>query len=71
MIKAKFKCISTSTDLGDTTVQLEPVMDGSEENKSFARYTPNGKLEMDISEGTPAADFFEEGKEYYLTFNPA
>ena len=43
-------------------------MNGSEENKSFSRWTPVAYLEMWISDETPAGSFFEQGKEYYLDF---
>lgn len=71
MVKAKFKCNCVSVDEqneGNKFVTLDAVMDGSEENKSFAKYTPSGNVQINISRETPAYDFFEAGKEYYLTF---
>lgn len=42
----------------------------SEENKSFAKYTPQGEMAMTIT--NPAAiEFFEIGKPYYVDFTPA
>lgn len=65
---AKFECISVSDDseLEVKSVALWPVTDGSEENKSFSKYTPSGSLNLVISYDTPACEFFKEGKEYYL-----
>lgn len=71
-VKAKFACysIQDTTHAGgkNRKVFLSPVYGNSEENKSFAKYTPAGQLEMVIDEGTPAYDAFHPGKEYYLTF---
>lgn len=41
-----------------------------EENKSFAKQTPGGTLQMWISYETQASDAFEQGKEYYLDILP-
>lgn len=73
-VKAKFKCSGVSVDEqneGNKFVTLEAVTDGSEENKSFAKYTPNGSVQINISRETPAYDYFEGGKQYYLTFESA
>lgn len=54
-------------------VRLNPVyagQDASEEDKAFWEATPNGKLEMKI-DNPNAADFFEVGRQYYLTFEAA
>lgn len=56
---------------GDKLVILVPVTSGSEENKSFSKYTPSGKIEMYITKDTQAVDAFEVGKEYYVDFSPA
>ena len=41
-----------------------------EVNKDWSKYTPNGKLEMTVT--NPAAiEQFEIGKAYFLTFDPA
>lgn len=53
------------------TVSFSAVIDGSEENKSFAKFTPAANLQMWISYETQASDFFEKGKEYFLTFKQA
>lgn len=70
-IKAKFVCISNEQkDDQYHLVKFTAVMHGSEENKSFSRWTPSANLEMWISDETPAATVFEVGKEYYLDFTP-
>ena len=55
------------------TVTLAPVFgsygDG-EDNKTWAKYTPCGKIELGIT--NPAAiEAFELGKAYLITFEPA
>lgn len=52
-------------------VSFSAVISGSEENKSFAKFTPSANLQMWISYETQASEFFEQGKEYFLTFNKA
>ena len=69
-LKAKFLCHSVSDDGGENKqAMLMAVTTGSEENKSFSKYTPSGQLNISISKETPASDFFTEGKEYFLTFD--
>ena len=70
-VRAKFRVHSvTPTSSESQSVALHPVYSGSEENKSFSKYTPSGELRMDIS--NPALiGFFEPGKEYYLDITPA
>jgi hypothetical protein len=66
MVRAKFKCWSNN----DGVVALNAVTDGSEENKTFWKYTPSGQISMTIS--NPAAfNHFVPGKEYYVDFTPA
>lgn len=66
MIRAKFKCTSvTKHEGGSETVRMQPVTSGSDENKSWSKYTPCGVLEMTITaEG--AVGKFQPGAEYYL-----
>lgn len=73
-VKAKFKCfhIEDQSDCCQKIVSFSPVTTiGCDENKSFARYTPAGLLQLTISDDTPASDAFKKGKEYYLTIEPA
>jgi hypothetical protein len=72
-VRAKFVCngIQNFPENEQKTVSFTPVISGSEENKSFAKYTPAGNAMLCISDETEASNFFEEGKEYYLDFTPA
>lgn len=71
-VRAKVRCNSRNETPGSgTSLSFSAVTDGSEENKSFSDATPNLSLNMTISPGKPAADSFEQGKEYYLDFSPA
>lgn len=68
-IKAKFFCSNVVPYAEGKQAQLSAVTSGSEENKSFSKYTPSGQLSINISNETEASNFFEVGKEYYLTFD--
>jgi len=70
---AKFVCIGAqhSDEYQSTSVNFMAVTSGSEENKSFSKYTPSASLQMTISDETEASNFFVQGKEYYLTFKAA
>jgi hypothetical protein len=47
MVRAKFRVENvTKHNGGAISVELWPVTSGSEENKSFWKYTPSGKLTM-------------------------
>ncbi|MEI7829349.1 MAG: hypothetical protein WCI31_06250 [Prolixibacteraceae bacterium] len=71
-VKAKLVCTSvTPVDGEQKVVKFQAVVSGSEENKSFSRWTPSANLEMWISNETPAGEYFEAGKEYYLNFEAA
>jgi hypothetical protein len=64
---AKFSC-SHITDFGNSKeVNLQPVINGSEENKSFSLYTPSGSIKLNIT-NPDAFSQFEVGKEYLITF---
>lgn len=67
-VVAKFKCNFVTNYESNSQISLSAVKDGSEENKSFAKYTSNGEVTMTIDKETEAYDYFEAGKEYYLTF---
>jgi hypothetical protein len=72
IVKAKLVCnSSTPAGEGQKLVTFSAVVSGSEENKSFSKYTPGANLEMYISDQTPASDYFTPGKEYYLNFEEA
>lgn len=72
-VRAKFVCngVADNPESGSKSVSFTPVIGGSDENKSFAKYTPSGGAHLNISYETDAANFFEQGKEYYLDFSEA
>lgn len=76
MVRAKFVCSTIMTskfnkdDDGVSKVTLTPVMDGSDENKEFWKWTPSGHIEMDIT-NEAAVKYFELGEEYYIDFKKA
>ena len=64
-VRAKFQCTKKETVADYTSVTLNAVTSGSEENDRFFEGTPFGQLEMGtINE--EAAKQFEEGQEYYI-----
>lgn len=66
MVRAKFYV--TSKENG--RIQMSPVVDGSEENKSFYKYTPAGSIDLQIV-NDEATKQFEIGKYYYVDFTIA
>lgn len=64
MVRAKFVCVQNDPNVG---IILNVVNDGSEENKSFFKYTPGGQVVLHIL-NPAAAEQFEVGKEYYVDF---
>jgi len=74
-IRAKFyctgvDCIYTDQEKTGEEIKLMAVTEGSEENKSFSKWTPGGEVEMLIT-NPDAFDFYKEGEEYYLDFTPS
>tara|TARA_R110001606_G_scaffold321052_2_gene467899 strand:- start:6508 stop:6885 length:378 start_codon:yes stop_codon:yes gene_type:complete len=72
-VLAKFQVVGVlrNDEYENTSVDLVPVIDGSEENKSFSKYTPSGQINICVSDETDAVDYFEEGKEYFVKFTKA
>lgn len=72
-VRAKFTCvgIEDQPEFQQKNVSFFPVSEGSEENKSFSKYTPAGSVNLTISYETEAVNAFEVGKEYYLDFTEA
>lgn len=72
-IRAKVRCNSKSEGGGATHLSFGAVYsdDPNSENKAFSDSTPSLSLNMAIMDGKPAAEMFEQGKEYYLDFSPA
>lgn len=67
-LRAKFICTSIKKMYSGNDLiysyEFMPVTTGSEENKTFWKYTPSGKIEL----GTVHVDAFEIRKEYYIDF---
>ncbi len=70
-IRAKFKCESVNETEANKEAELCVVTTGSEENKSFSKYTPCGRIRINIDKDTEAANLFVPGKEYYVDFTEA
>jgi hypothetical protein len=72
-VRAKVRCNSKTPSGGATHLSFGAVYSSepNSENKAFSDATPTLSLNMSITDGKPAADAFEEGKEYYLDFSPA
>lgn len=70
-IRAKMSCKKAASDSSDTqdSIRLEAVIDGSEENKQFSKWTPSASLDIVIS-NPDARGKFEVGKEYYVNITP-
>lgn len=66
MVRAKFTCTGNTNGV----VTMQPVFSGSEENKTFWKYTPGGSITLSIT-NPDAVNQFEVGKEYYVDFTPA
>lgn len=70
-VKAKFQCNSI-VDLGYAmSVNFNAVYGTEGENADYSKATPCGNLNLNIDKETKAAQEFERGKFYYLTFEEA
>lgn len=74
-VRAKFKVDSiTRTKQYDgqeaQTIRLTPVVDGSEENKQFYKYTPGGSIDLSTV-NADAGNQFELGAQFYVDFTKA
>ena len=63
------KMVCSFKDERNRTVYLHPVYSGSEENKRFFESTPGGNITLNILNESALVQF-EQGKEYYVDFNP-
>lgn len=70
--RAKFTCqaktIRGTGENQQNTFEFTPVTGGSDENKSFWKWTPSGSLTLGCV--NPSVNF-EPGKDYYLDITPA
>ena len=75
-IRAKFQVSSVRNDAGseDQRVTLQAVtsdnVDGTNENKSFSKFTPYGVMEMLIT-NPDVEGFFEAGQQFYIDITKA
>ena len=73
-VKAKFTCnavIPNSWGNGSTTAHFHAVYGDNGENADYSQATPSGNISIVIDKDVPAATFFEQNKDYYLTFEAA
>lgn len=67
-----FICSSKQKDQYGTRLDFYATQgESGEESKAFNEATPGGNLSIHIAPDKPAADYFEQGKSYYLTFEAA
>jgi hypothetical protein len=69
-VRAKFKVDSVNQTEDYAHVILRAVTSGSEENKTFWKYTPSGVIDMSITNPAAVAQFVE-GQAYYVDFSIA
>lgn len=73
-VRGKFVVDSvTAWKSGQKEVSLSAVTgnkDGVPEDKSYARYTPNGSIKLTV-DNPPAAEQFQPGKVFYVDFTEA
>jgi hypothetical protein len=67
-VKAKFRCYSKVPNGYNTAFHFHAVYGTEGENADFSKATPSGSLSINVDNGTIAASEWEEGKDYYLTF---
>lgn len=70
--RAKFRCHSKVQDSGGgAVIRLHPVYsaDPTTENYEFWNATPNGSIDLWVTNPNGAA-VFEQNKEYYVDFTP-
>ncbi|MFB6373846.1 MAG: hypothetical protein ABEN55_12230 [Bradymonadaceae bacterium] len=66
-VVAVFRCLDIEEDQGHEQVVMRPIATDEGEYKKFTEATPDGKLRLQVREGTPAEGHFEEGEHYRLT----
>lgn len=66
--RCKFRCDQVIQMADSQSVVLNPVVDGSPENKDFFKYTPSGKIELQIINKNVK---FEAGKQYFIDISEA
>lgn len=69
-VRCKFKVVRVSHCETSSFVELTPVMNGSKENEQFFKYTPGGKIELNVVD-TKVAASFNPGGEVFVDFTSA
>ena len=67
-VRAKFVCESVTNYEGSKTAKFRAVYGTAEENADFTKYTPNGSIEVSITNDAPADGAFVPGKNYFVDF---
>jgi len=68
-VRAKFNChFINQEDEEVHTINMMAVVEGSDENKQFSKYTPGGNISMLIDADCEARKLFIEGQDYYIDF---
>lgn len=66
IVRAKFYVVETTQFAnGDSKVRMLPVTGGSDENKSFSKYTPSGEFWMQVTVPETAA-LYKPGDEILI-----
>jgi len=73
-VKARFYVHSImKTNTGYSQVTLNPVTRSTDDNIDWSKYTPSGKIEMNVSKETQAVKWFEAkmdaGEDIGITFD--
>lgn len=73
-VEARFQCNSVSVSGADSKFPMKQVQlgaiytnDPESPNRSFARATPSGTLQLSIDPALPASEFFKHGHKYRIT----
>jgi hypothetical protein len=69
-MRTKFKVKSVLEEIDSSTLVLIPVLNGSEENKKFFKWTPSGEIRIGTI-NTEVIKEFRPGAEYYVDFTLA
>lgn len=70
MMRCKVACNLKQPYEDGFYLSFYPVVEGSEENKEFFKYTPGGTVTFNVL-NKAAAEKFEVGKQYYVDFTAA
>lgn len=65
--RAKFSCTTKTQTPEYWNIGFEPVRSGSEENRTFFKFTPGGRIDLQIV-GSDTAQQFKVGHDYYIDF---